>query len=142
MILKSKLFLNIFNIKTLIFLLSILILKANAEIKIIANSDDTLLKLSKQYEVPLKELMHKNNINDANKNLDGRSIIIPVKQKTQSNSFTYKVLEGDTIYKIARDHEVTPTDIILLNSLVLKPHCFNALKNSDCFLKLMFSKCP
>ena len=64
MIKNIKIYAGFFYINIVIFLLSIFTTKVNAETKIIAKSDDNLLKISKQYGVPLKELMYKNNIND------------------------------------------------------------------------------
>ncbi|WP_413677337.1 LysM peptidoglycan-binding domain-containing protein [Prochlorococcus sp. MIT 0916] len=114
------------NIKTpislfyIIFILSIFTLKVNAETKIVAKSGDTLFKISKRYGVPLKELMYKNNFNDANKLIEGEVIIIPLKDinKHKNNEhLTYKVIEGDTLYKIARNYNVNLKDIISINNL-------------------------
>tara|TARA_B100001029_G_C14998897_1_gene416768 strand:- start:218 stop:1087 length:870 start_codon:yes stop_codon:yes gene_type:complete len=121
-----------FYFKSIIIFLSIFILKVNAETKIIAKNGDTLLKLSKKYGIQLKELMHKNNFNDANKILEGEIIIIPSKddkednEKDYNNPITYKVIEGDTLYKIARDYNISIKDIISINYLdnasFLKPN--------------------
>tara|TARA_Y100001968_G_scaffold290390_1_gene294142 strand:+ start:153 stop:950 length:798 start_codon:yes stop_codon:yes gene_type:complete len=107
--------------------LSIFILPANADTKIVAKSGDTLFKLSEQYGVSLKELMHKNNFNDANKILEGKVIIIPLNNNHNENQInTYKVIKGDTLYKIARDFNVNLKDIISINNLnatsFLKPN--------------------
>ena len=105
---------------SILFFLLIFIIKANAETKIIAKDGDTLLKLSKQYEVPLKELMYKNNFNDASKLIEGEVILIPDKgiDKYKNNKYlTYKVIEGDTLYKIARDYNINLKDIISINNL-------------------------
>ena len=93
-------------IKSIIIVLSALILKVNAETKIIAKSGDTLFKLSKQYGVSLKELMHKNNFNNANTIIEGEPIIIPLNNNSKANAnarITYEVKKGDTLYKIASD---------------------------------------
>ena len=117
-IIMEKYLKAIFNIKLIILFLLILPFNANAEIKITAKKGDTLFKLSKQYQVPLKELMHKNNINNANNLLEGKIIIIPSNRSSKkNNSFTYKVIKGDTIYKIARQFSVKTKDIISLNNL-------------------------
>ena len=110
------------NIKSMILFLSIFILRVNAETKIIAKNGDTLLKLSKQYDVSLQELMHKNNFNDANKLIEGEVIVIPIKNNEykKKERLTYKVIEGDTIYKIARDYNVEVKDIISINNLTNK----------------------
>ena len=85
MVKKIKMPIGLFFIRNILFLLSIFTLKVNAETKIIAKSGDTLFKISKQYQVPLKELMYKNNFNDATKIIEGEVIIIP-----QQNVNTYK----------------------------------------------------
>ena len=107
-------------LNSIIFFLSIFTLKVNAETTIIAKSGDTLLKISKQYGVPLKELMYKNNLNDATRIIEGKAIVIPLKNKEKANKADnpiYKVIEGDTLYKIARNYNVNLQDIIDLNNL-------------------------
>ncbi len=111
---------DLFYIKIIIFILSIFTLKVNAETKIVAKSGDTLLKISKQYGVPIKELMYKNNFNDATKIIEGETIVIPSKdinKYKKNGNLTYKVKEGDTLYKIARDYNLSLKDIISINNL-------------------------
>ncbi len=120
MIIKIKKIIKIFYINSIVFFLSILAVHVNAETKIIAKSDDTLLKISIRYGVPLKELMYKNNFNDATKIIEGEIIIIPLKsskKEKKNEQFSYKVKEGDTLYKIARDYKVNLKDIMTLNNL-------------------------
>ncbi len=105
---------NFFYINSIIFFLLIFILQVKAETKIIARNNDTLIKLSKQYGIPLKELMHKNNFNDANRNLAGEVIIIPI---NNDDLLTYTIVEGDTLYKIARAYNVDLKDILSINNL-------------------------
>ena len=107
-------------LNSIVFFLSIFTLKVNAETTIIAKSGDTLLKISKQYGVPLKELMYKNNLNDATRIIEGKAIVIPLKNKEKdykADNPIYKVVEGDTLYKIARNYNVNLQDIIDLNNL-------------------------
>ena len=114
MIKKRNIIASLFHFKNIFFLLSVFILRVNAETKIIAKDGDTLFKISNQYDVPLKELMHKNNVIDANRVLKGEVIIIPL---NNTNTLTYKVKEGDTLYKIAKDYSVNIKDIISINNL-------------------------
>ena len=107
---------NFLYVKSIIFFLIIFISQVNAETKIIAKKGDTLFKLSKEYNVQLKTLMHKNNFNDANMLLEGEIIILP-RRSTQINNITYIVVEGDTLYKIARDYNVNVKDIVSINNL-------------------------
>ena len=121
MIKKINKSLGLIYIKSIIFLLSIFISEVNADTKIIAKSGDTLFKISRQYGVPLKELMYKNNFNDAAKMIEGEVIIIPIKNNNQDKAdehLRYKVIEGDTLYKIARDYNVNIKDIISINNLI------------------------
>ena len=116
MIKKRNIITSLFHIKNIFFFLSFFFLRVNAETKIISKDGDTLLKISNQYDVPLKELMHKNNVIDANRILKGEVIIIPLNNKNTIN-LTYKVKEGDTLYKIASDYSVNIKDIISINNL-------------------------
>ena len=134
MITKRKIFINFFNINSIIFFLSIFLLQVNAETKIIARNDDTLFKISKRYGIPLKQLMHKNNFNDANKKLEGEVIIIHLNNDNDNiEILTYKVKEGDTLYKIARDYNLNIKDLISINNLenssFLKPNQIIRLPN-------------
>ncbi len=127
MVKKSTAIRCFFYIKSIVFCLSILTSQVNAETEIIAKDGDTLIKLSKQYGIPLKDLMHKNNFNDANRILKGKAIIIPQNNNVSNNmNNTYKVKEGDTLYKIAREYNVDLKDIISINNLgnssFLKPN--------------------
>ena len=121
MLKKLQVTISHFYIKILIFFLSIFILEVNAETKIIAKSGDTLLKLSNQYGVSLKELMHKNNLNDASIGLGGKVIIIPIQKSKDkeelNNQISHRVKAGDTLYKIASDYNVNIKDIISINRL-------------------------
>ena len=142
---KIKIILSFFYIKSIIFFLSIFISQANAETKIIAKNGDTLFKISKQYGVSLKELMHKNNFNDANSIVEGELIIIPLKPSIDNTKLlTYKVLKGDTLYKIARDYNVNVKDIISINNLdnlsFLKPNQIIMLPNGAIYKEIIDQK--
>ena len=111
---------GLFCTNSIIFFLLIFPLKVNSETKVIAKSDDTLFKISKQYGVSLKELMYKNNFNDATKIIEGEVIVIPhtdIDKSKKNKHITYKVVEGDTLYKIAREQNVSLNDIISMNNL-------------------------
>jgi len=131
------------HIKSLLFLLATLSLHVHAETKIIAKSGDTLLNLSREYGVSLKELMHKNNFNDANKILEGEVIIIPLK-KFPEERLTYKVKDGDNLYRIARDYNVNVIDIISINNLneayYLKPNQIILLPEGATYKKVIPQK--
>jgi len=120
MIKKIKMPIFLFYINCIIFVLSLFSLKVNAETKIIAKNGDTLFKIAKQYGVPLKELMYKNNFNDATKIIEGEFIVIPFIDNNEDKHNEYlnhKVVEGDTLYKIAREYNINLKDIISINNL-------------------------
>ena len=105
---------------TILFLLSIILVSnVNSEEKIIAKEGDTLFKISNEYGISLKELMHKNNFNDANKIIEGEVILIPSSNtNTQEKELlTHKVKAGDTLYKIASIYNLKVKDIINLNRI-------------------------
>ena len=121
MTIKTKPYICLFYHFINILIHSILIFKVNAETKIIAKEGDTLLKISRKYGVPLKVLMYKNDLNDAGKIIEGEFIIIPLKNinqdKTNKDHLTYKVIKGDTLFKISKDYNVKIKDIVSLNNL-------------------------
>ena len=120
MISKIKIPLGLFYINSFIFLLLIFALEVHSETKIVAKSGDTLFKISKQYGVTLKELMYKNNFNDATKIIEGEVIVIPLVNNIKAISnehLIYKVVEGDTLYKIAKNYNVNLKEIISINNL-------------------------
>ena len=136
---------RLFYIKSIFFFLPFSILQVNAETKIVAKQGDTLLKLSKNYGISLKELMHKNHFNDANKILAGEIIIIPKnKNETKGESLIYKVIEGDTLYKIAREYNVNVKDIISINNIdkvsILKPNQTILIPNAANYKKVFDQK--
>ena len=136
---------RLFYIKSIFFFLPFFILQVNAETKIVAKQGDTLFKLSKQYGISLKELMHKNHFNDANKILAGEIIIIPKnKNETKGESLIYKVIEGDTLYKIAREYNVNVKDIISINNIdkvsILKPNQTILIPNAANYKKVFDQK--
>lgn len=132
MSINKKNIIKFFDIKSVIFFFLVFFLQVNAETKIIAKKGDTIFKLSKKYGVSLKELMHKNKFNDANKIIEGKLITIPFENKFSDkvnndyNYLSYKVIEGDTLYKIARIHNLEIKEIIVINNLnnksILQPN--------------------
>tara|TARA_B100000579_G_scaffold20403_1_gene14361 strand:- start:340 stop:1185 length:846 start_codon:yes stop_codon:yes gene_type:complete len=127
MLKNGKTLLSLFHIKNIFLFFLFFNLQAKAEIKIIAKNGDTLNKLSKEYGVPLKELMYKNNFNDANLLVEGEVIIIPkIDSNDDAEIIKYKVIKGDTLYKIAKDHNINLKDILNVNNLdstsILKPN--------------------
>ena len=127
MLKKTQFILSFVYIKSIIIFSSIFILNANSETEIIAKNGDTLLKLSNKYGISLKELMQKNNFNNADRELEGEVIIIPSNNiQNDYKHHEHKVIEGETLYKIARKYEVNVKDLISINKLntdsILKPN--------------------
>ncbi len=117
---KMKSYLSLLLINNIIFFLSIFALRVNSETKIIAKSGDTLIKISRRYGIPLKELMYKNNFNNATKIIEGETIVIPLKDNdkdNKNNQLKHKVIAGDTLHKIAKDYSTNIKDILSINNL-------------------------
>ncbi len=93
--------------------------KAYADIEIIPKPGDDLRKVSKEYNIDLKTLMHKNNIINANISIENKKIIIPQGERpvTLTKDIYYKIKPGDTISKIAREYNITSHKIIKKNRL-------------------------
>ena len=120
MITKIKTTINLFYLNSIVLFLSIFAIHVNAETKIIAKSDDTLLKISSRYGVSLKELMYKNNFNDATQIIAGKAIVIPINNNDKDikvDNLVHEVVEGDTLYKIAREYNANLKDLISINNL-------------------------
>lgn len=85
---------------------------------------DTLNKISKKYNVSVKEIQSLNGLKNAVIQL-GQTLVI--KKGTSNNNvsefkpstsnITYKVLKGDTLNKISKKHNVTVKEIQSLNGL-------------------------
>ena len=132
-------------IKSIFCLLTIFVIKVEAETKIIARDGDTLFKISKQYGVSLRELMHKNNFNDASRIIKGEVILIPQKNNQNNNdNLNYKIKEGDTLYKIARLFNTSLQEILYINNLdsssTLKPNQIILLPKGATYKKIIDPK--
>ena len=79
---------------------------------------DTLYGISNQFGVSVIELIKLNNV-DANTLQIGKVLRIPDKSGDNPDSvFTYKVVKGDSLYKIANKYNTTVDSIKKLNNLV------------------------
>ena len=116
MIKRNKIILYLFYLKSITLFSYLFISNVKADIKIIAEDGDTLLKISKRYGVTLKELMHNNNFNNASIELGGKLITIPQNDNISKYKI-HKVKEGDTLYKISRDYNIDLNKIISINNL-------------------------
>lgn len=96
----------------------------------VVEEQETLFSISKQYGVSIPELKSWNNLSDNNLNISQELIIytdgdnggdntnksIVVQETAQRNTY-YTVKSGDTLYEIARAHNMTVTELKTLNDL-------------------------
>lgn len=85
---------------------------------------DTLWGISREYQVPLKSLMQANSIDIRSKNYlrAGDRLLIPGGAQTVSGDASaeevwYQVKAGDTLWEIARQHNMEPRDLQRLNGI-------------------------
>jgi len=89
---------------------------------------ETLFSISKQYNVSIAEIKSWNNLSSNNLQVGQELTIYPseannqeqqslvVERETQRNSY-YMVKSGDSLYKIAQDHDMTVNELKSLNNL-------------------------
>ena len=78
-------------------------------------SGDTLYKIANKYNTTVTELK---NINNLSTNILSIGQILQVpSQKSEESTTIYTVKSGDTLYKIANQHNTTVTELMSLNNL-------------------------
>ncbi|WP_445664250.1 LysM peptidoglycan-binding domain-containing protein [Fodinibius sp. AD559] len=89
---------------------------------------ETLFSISKQYNVSIAEIKSWNNLSDNNLQVGQELTIYPseannqeqqslvVEKETQRNSY-YTVKSGDSLYRIAQEHDMTVEELKTLNDL-------------------------
>ena len=96
----------------------------------IVETQETLFSISKQYGVSIPEIKSWNNLTGNNLNIGQELVIytngdsseetsnesIVVNETTQRNTY-YTVKSGDTLYEIARSHNMTVTQLKTLNDI-------------------------
>ncbi len=101
---------------------------AYADIRHTVQKGDTLYKISKEYEVPLQDIIDNNTISDITAIQVGTVIFIPQKNDstasvryTQDNKqepyYTYIVIKGDTLFKISKRFNVKISTLKNANNL-------------------------
>ena len=78
-------------------------------------SGDSLYKIANDNDISVDEIIDYNNLSSTNLNI-GQKILIPNKS-TQSNTTTYTVKSGDSLYSIANKYNTTVNEIMNLNNL-------------------------
>ncbi len=73
-------------------------------------NDETIYKISKKYQVPLRDLIKQNNLAAPYKLSAGTKLIIPAPSY-------HEVESGDTIYSIARNYKMNIESLVELNDL-------------------------
>lgn len=79
---------------------------------------DTLYSIAREYNTTVEELKRLNNLT-SNELYIGDEIIIPQKEKVQDNDMydIYTVEKGDSLWKIAKQYNISTKDLIELNNL-------------------------
>jgi murein DD-endopeptidase MepM/ murein hydrolase activator NlpD len=80
----------------------------------IVGGGDTIFSLSRFYQVNADELMRVNGITDPSRLQVGRRLVIPVNTPTQA-LVDYRVVRGDTLYSLARNHGITLQRLLEIN---------------------------
>ena len=79
---------------------------------------DTLSGIAKKYNTTVERLVELNNILNPNLIYAGETLIVPENNNvTIGNDIIYIVKKGDTLWKIARDYNVTVRQIVNLNNI-------------------------
>lgn len=77
-------------------------------------SGDSLYAIARRYNTTVDEIKSLNNLTSNNLSI-GQQLIIPTSSTT--NTFTYTVKRGDSLYSIARNYNTTVDEIKRLNNL-------------------------
>lgn len=83
----------------------------------IVRSGDTLYSVASKYGISVDELKRANNL-ISNILSIGQILTIPTKIENMDNEIVYVVRNGDTLYSIARNYDVSVNDIKIKNNLV------------------------
>ena len=83
----------------------------------IVKKGDTLYGISNQFGVSINDLISLNNLGSSNIQVN-QVLMIPNKSgNNPSNTITYKVQKGDSLYSISKKYNTTVNEIIELNNL-------------------------
>ena len=79
---------------------------------------ETLSEIAQMYEVPLNSIMQANRIKSAHRIRTGRTLHIPREARAEAaGDVWYKVKPGDTLFSIARRHNIEWRDIQRINKI-------------------------
>ena len=91
------------------------------EVVYIVKAGDTLSEIAARYNTTVNELVSLNNISNPSLIYVGQRIVIKEGDSTSSSAsgrIVYRVKEGDTLNKIARDYNVSVSTIVRLNNII------------------------
>lgn len=80
-------------------------------------SGDTLSEIATKYKTTVAKLQKLNNIKNANRIYVGQKITIKKASTVSKSVSTYKVKSGDTLSKIAANHNTTVAKLVKLNKI-------------------------
>ncbi|OQY30666.1 MAG: hypothetical protein B6241_15550 [Spirochaetaceae bacterium 4572_59] len=133
------------SLATLLFLVSLISLEAQAVYHTLKKGE-TLYSLSKTYNVSVQDLINSNNISAPENLSEGfrllipgssveENIQIPIKKSTIIDNSSYTVQKGDTFYRIAKTHDLSVNELMMLNDFtgnrILRPGEILLVKKSS-----------
>lgn len=81
----------------------------------IVQEGDTILSVAQLYGIKVIDLIQANNLEDAYHLTPGQELIIPTDRPF---GFTYYIVKkGDTLYQIAKDHNISLVDLVEINGI-------------------------
>ncbi len=81
----------------------------------IVQEGDTILSIARLFGIRIIDLIQANNIEDEYELTPGQELIIPTDKPF---GFTYYVVQkGDTLYQIAKNHQIQLDDLIAINGI-------------------------
>ncbi len=86
-----------------------------ADVEHVVQQGDTLASIARAYNVTLTDLIQANSITNPNTIYIGQSLVIPGQTATEST--TYVVGSGDTLYRIALQYGVSTNALVQANGL-------------------------
>ena len=99
---------------------------------------DTVFSLAKEYTISVPQIVKQNNLSSASAIYIGQKLLISVQNQTkkdeaQSSWGLYKIKKGDTLYSLARTHNIELNEVMRFNGfkkgVIIKPGLLIRLPN-------------